>query len=85
MKPAARIKTHRDQGLYRDVGFLLLAVGFLLVKAFDTPLPEAVVYAPLIVGGAFATLLGGAYALLVVLRVIEAVAIRLGMARGPRR
>lgn len=86
MKPAARIKIHRDhQGLYRDIGFLLLAVGFVLVSAFDMPLTDAAVYAPLIVAGAFVALVGGAHALLLVLRLMEAVAIRMGMTRGPRR
>lgn len=85
MKPAPRIKIRRDQGLYRDIGFLLLATGFLLISAFDQTLPDTLLYAPLIVGGAFAVLLGGARLLLLSLRLIEAIGVRLGMARGPRR
>lgn len=85
MKSATRIKTHRDhQGLLRDIGFLLLAVGFVLVKGFDQPLDDAALYAPLIVAGSFTVLVGGAYLLIGLWRLLEALAERLGLDRGPR-
>lgn len=85
MRNNTRIKTHRDQGLIRDIGFLLVAVGFVLINAFDKPLTEAALYAPMIVGGAFAVLVGSAYTLLICLRLLELLGDRLGMSRSPRR
>jgi hypothetical protein len=84
MKTIARFKLYRDQGLFRDIGFLMLAAGFLLVKAFDQPLQSAIVYAPLVVFGIFAGLVSVAHVALLFLRLLDAIGERLGMGRGPR-
>jgi len=84
MKPAGHIKPYRDQTLFRDLGFLLLATGFLLYKVFDQPLQDAMLYAPLIVFGIFAVLIGGAHLLIGVISLLDAIGHRLGMSRGPR-
>ena len=34
MKTQARLKMYRDQALFRDLGFLLLAAGFILIQIF---------------------------------------------------
>lgn len=85
MKPIARLRAYRDQGLMRDISFLLLAVGFLLVKVFEMPLESAFIYAPLILAGVFASLLFVAHGLIGVLHLVEALGERLGFGRGPRR
>jgi len=85
MKTIARLKLYRDQGLFRDIGFLTLAAGFLLVKAFDQPLQSAILYAPLLVFGIFAGLVGTAHVALIMLRLLDAIGERLGMGRGARR
>lgn len=84
MKHPARMKLFPDQGLLRDISFLLVAAGFLLHKVFDLPLQHAILYAPVLVFGIFAVLLGSAHLLLGVLALLEAISERLGMRRGPR-
>lgn len=83
MKTQARLKIYRDQALFRDLGFLLLAAGFILIQIFDQPVQSALVYAPLVVFGSFGALVGGAYLLLGVFSLVEAVGNRLGI--GGRR
>jgi hypothetical protein len=83
MKTQARLKMYRDQALFRDLGFLLLAAGFILIQIFDQPLQSALLYAPLVVFGGFAALVGGAYLVLGAFSLIEAVGNRLGV--GGRR
>ena len=85
MKPIARIKAYHNQGLFKDIGFLLIAVGFLLVKAFDQPLQSALLYAPLIVAGVFISLVVIAHALVAMLHLLDLIGERLGMRRLPRR
>lgn len=85
MKPARQARFHRDQTLYRDIGFLLVVTGLILVQAFDQSLQDAVLYAPLIVGGAFGALLGAAYLLTGMLRLLDLIGGRLGAGRAPRR
>lgn len=86
MRTTTRIKPYRDQGLWRDLGFLVIATAFVLVKAFDQTLVDALINAPLIVGGVFIALLGAARILLLVLRLIDYIAMQLsGGPRSPRR
>jgi hypothetical protein len=84
MKQPIHMKIFRDQGLLRDISFLLLATGFLLHKVFDLPLESAVLYSPLVVFGTFAVLIGSAHLLLGLLALLEAIGARLGFRRGPR-
>jgi hypothetical protein len=84
MKTQSRFKMYRDQALFRDLGFLLLAAGFILIQMFDQPLQSAMLYAPLVVFGSFAALVGGAHLLLGTLALFEAVGNRIGL-RGSRR
>lgn len=84
MKIQARFKMYRDQALFRDLGFLLLAAGFFLVKIFDQPVQTAALYAPLVVLGSFGVLVGGAHLVLGVFSLIDAVGNRLGMGRTRR-
>lgn len=85
MKTARPTKPYRDQTIYRDIGFLLLVIGTILVQAFDHSLQDAMLYAPLIVGGAFGALLGAGYLLTGTCRAIDALGTRFGMGRTPRR
>ena len=85
MKTIARIKVYNDQGLFKDIGFLLLAVGFLLVQAFDQPVESALLYAPLIVAGVFASLIAAAHLLITIIHILDVIGERLGMRRLPRR
>jgi hypothetical protein len=84
MKQSAHMKIFRDQNLWRDISFLLIAAGFLLHKAFGLPLHNAVMYAPLVVFGIFGGLLGSAHLLLGLISMLEAAGVWLGIRRGPR-
>jgi hypothetical protein len=83
MKSQTRLKMYRDQALFRDLSFLLLAAGFILVQMFDLPLQSALLYAPVVVFGGFVTLVGGAHVLLGLFRLLDAIGNHLGM--GSRR
>lgn len=84
MKSTRRMKLYRDQALYRDLGFLLLATGFLLVKVFDQPLQSAALYAPMLVLGLFGGLVTVAHLTIGTLHLFESLGERLGINRGPR-
>lgn len=84
MKTIARNKLYRDQSLFKDIGFLLIATTFILVKGFDVALPSAAMYTPLIVFGGFAALLTVGYTAVVLLRLLEQIEIRLGLRRGAK-
>lgn len=84
MKTFARNKLYRDQSLFKDTGFLLIATAFVLVKGFDMSLPSAVFYTPLIVFGGFSVLLVLGYAMVALLRMVERIEISLGLRRGAK-
>jgi hypothetical protein len=84
MKTNASIKLYRDQSLFKDVGFLLLATVFILTKGFDLDVVQAVAYTPLIVFGGFGLLVALGYMVTGLLRLLERVEIRLGMRRGAK-
>lgn len=84
MKTSAHPKLFRDQGLFKDIGFLLIATAFVMAKGFDMPLNNVVFYAPVVVLGGFAVLLAFGYALTTSLRLIERLEIRLGLRRGAK-
>lgn len=84
MKSRAHPKLFRDQGLLKDISFLLIATAFVMVKGFDVPLHSVALYAPTLVLGGFAALLVAGYALTTCLRLIERLEIRLGLRRGAK-
>lgn len=86
MKSSSRIKLYRDQGFWRDLGFLIVAAVFVLVQAFNQPLSDALLYGPLLVIASFGTLLLAAHGLLLILRLLDAfVAWITDSQRTPRR
>lgn len=84
MKTSANIKLYRDQSLFKDIGFLLLATAFILTKGFGLDLATAALYTPVIVLGGFAALVALGYTVTGLLRLLEVVEIRLGMRRGAK-
>lgn len=84
MKTANRTKFYTDQHLLRDIGFLMIATGFVLMQGFDMPLQSAAFYAPAGVLGGFAALLVFGYVLTTCLRLLEKLEIRMGVRRGAK-
>lgn len=84
MKNANRTKIYADQHLFRDIGFLTIATGFVLMQGFDMPLNSVALYAPIGVLGGFAALLAFGYVLSTCLGILEKLEIRMGMRRGAK-
>lgn len=84
MKTSSHNKLYRDENLLRDIGFLVIAISFILVQGFDVPLASAALYAPAIAAASFGALLTFGYTLVTFLRILEKLEIRLGMRRGAR-